>query len=379
MNRQELERFRCTLTQWIYDLYHDTDTNGYLLKEPSSLCAKKTKQLVEYTLTKSSELSAIRLNRRKTQITTQNVMKRSLYFFIETIFPVCISVLIAYIFFMSSMVSSQTVPDDTSSSSYVYPAEYENLSFIDKSQHIMRASWHQVPTLDETSNGIGSLLGYTLSSITNIFSVTLQKGIGISLPQTIFTLYYSVFTVIIGYIIYRITLPMAGICSNYRAADERRVNLQILEEEFIIEFERMVERAIYMLLQPSIMKAFQQLLFMSAKTASYDSKQQSMRIINTFSHDYSVMYMALIQPLEQQIRKMEIVEILHMSQPSANFANTMFRLIREANEDLAIQLNLLNQSLIEIPHAVRDSLISPIQSTVDVLQPIITTIVQRNI
>lgn len=373
----DLVSFNMILSGWIRDLYHDMDDNGYVSAIATSLCAQKTKQLVKHVLTKSSEISSIRMQRTKATMRSQNSFYHFFAVCFEACFPYIVFAFTVYTVFLWN--KSITPVKSLFSTPALSSIKYEELSYIEKA-YITVFSY--IPTLNTVSTNVGGLFGTLLSEITHIFDTILVYGTGISVKRMLTVFYNSLVALLFGYVFFRLSIPLTSVFERYRVTNDRRENIHVLEEEFLLEFERMVERSIYNMMQPNIMKSLEQLLYMSSKSSNIESKRQCMHIVYTFHNDYNVLYMTLLTPIEQHIRMMDLGELLHMTQPSAHFTNTLFRLIRESSDELAVQLNILNQSLIEIPNSMRESLVRPMQTSLDILlhyQPVITNLVQRNL
>lgn len=325
--------FHVAVTNWITQIHADfKNGNGYIKPNPKSICGEKFQELVEYMLTKSPELSNIRVQRRQAITTIVQKIRRTLYFIFESFLPVFISLSAMYLL-------------------YRMLTEYP----LDVSHPISSLPWLQ--TLEKVPNQIGSLVGKVISMTGSFGSGIISSASGV--PNFFNKLYATIVTSLAGYLVYRLSQPISNIVEEVRKTTEKQEHVVLLQNEFEAEYRAVLAQSLYLLFTLPILNAFDQLLHMSSKSASLQNHTHIMRVLDTYSENITNLYNTFIMQYEKGIRLMDPTDVLRISQPSTQFITLMTRLIRESNDELAQQYMLLNQSMLEAPRQMGQLLTPP--------------------
>jgi hypothetical protein len=366
----EILKFHTMITRWITSIYNDKYAT------PHSICGKKVKELNQYISSKSQELSSIRVQQIQSRYSNWQTIRRILYFLTETL---CTSVLTFTVMYMIySTVSTISVESDTVALPvYAYDI---NATFIERAKQYTYVTYASLPTINSILNQGGAIMGNMLYA-TGQFGVTLVDNAA-GTPHFIRKVYAALFSMLVGFFIYRIVQPFTSVIHRARVATTKYEQLLILQNEFVKEYENTINQSLYHLFSMNIMSVLEQLLFASSKGSSQEAKRHIMCIINIYSADYAILYHAIITPYEKQIRSMDTADILRVSQPTPLFINLMFRIIRESGDELAQQFMLLNQSMLEVPQGMRNAIITPVRNmanSIPYISPVISFInAQRN-
>jgi hypothetical protein len=323
----KINEFHAIVTEWITEIHEDfKNGNGYIKRTPKSICGEKFLELVEYMLSKSPELANIRLQRRQAITSRWQKTRRFLYFILESFLPVLISVTTMYLLYMS-----MTSPTLTSVNSITEPQSPNWLRRLDKVPH-----------------QLGGIIGKVFSVTGSFGSSVVSSATGVpNLPSKI---YASFVTLLVGYIIYRLSQPLSTIVQESRKTVEKKEHVLILEEEFEAEYKAVLSQSLHVLFVNAMLNTFDQLLHMSSRSAPQSNHTHIIRVLDTYSENMNILYYTFVTHYEKGIRLMDPMDILRVSQPSTQFITLMTRLIRESNDKLAQQYMLLNQSMLEAPN-----------------------------
>ena len=331
----KIHDFHVVVTNWITQIHADfKNGNGYIKPNPKSICGEKFQELVEYMLTKSPELSNIRVQRRQAVTTVAKKIRRTVYFILESFLPVFISLSTMYLLYkMLTSYPTQSVTQQLTAS----------------------PSW--LKTVENVPIHLGNFVGKVLSMTGSFGSSVITSATGT--PNFFNKLYASIITPLVGYLIYRLSQPISNIVQEARKTTEKQEQVFLLQDEFEAEYKAVLAQSLYLLFVLPVMNAFDQLLHMSSKSATPQNHIHIMRALDTYSENITILYHTFITQHEKAIRLMDPMDVLRISQPSAQFVTLMTRLIRESNDDLAQQYMLLNQSMLEAPRQMGQVLTLP--------------------
>jgi hypothetical protein len=370
--------FQKKIMSWIKELSMDISSSGYIGQEPKSLCAKKTKELTEFTMSKSAQISTIRMNNNLKKTSFWHFVRRVIFFFLESCFPLSVSLLAIYLIYTRYTTNTYTeveipvyLPEN-----YIHEPLYKQLYLYSY------ARMSQISTFQDLGTMIGSSIGSVINGLSGFILSTLNSTFSISIQGVFIKIYYGILSISIGVLLYLSTKPCTSLFSNSRQLIEKRETLSIIEDQFIQEMNKMIEQCIFTLLQTNISNTFEHFLTLSSKTANKENQIKLSHLIYTYQHDYEVLYILIMGHYEQHIRKMELNEILHLSKTNTHFTNLMYRLIREANDDVAEQIMILNRTLIEIPDSMRNACLKPFEqigNMIETYRPAVHQLLLQNI
>jgi hypothetical protein len=370
--------FQKKIMSWIKELSSDISSTGYIGEEPKSLCAKKTKELTEFTMSKSAQISTIRMNNNLKKTSLWHIVRRVIFFFLESCFPLSISLLAIYLIYTRYSTNTYTEVEIP-----VYlPENYYKEPLYKQLYLYTYARISQISTFQDVGTMIGSGFGSVINGVSGFILSTLNSTFNISIQGVFIKLYYGILSITIGALLYLSTKPCTTIFSNSRQLIEKRETLGIIEDQFIQEMNKMIEQCIFTLLQTNISNTFEHFLTLSSKTANKENQSKLSHLVYTYQHDYDVLYILIVGHYEQHIRKMELNEILHLSKTNTHFTNLMYRLIREANDDVAEQIMILNRTLIEIPDSMRNACLKPFEqigNMIETYKPVVQQLVLQNL
>lgn len=330
----KIHDFHVVITNWITQIHADfKNGNGYIKQNPKSICGEKFQELVEYMLTKSPELSNIRVQRRQAITSVAKKIRRTLYFILESFLPVFISLFTMYLLYKMLTDYPLHVADPLTSSPL----------------------WLQI--IEKSPIYFGNFVGKVLSMTGSFGSSVITSATGV--PNIFNKLYASIMTSLVGYLIYSLSQPISNIVQEARKTTEKQEQVFLLQDEFEAEYKAILSQSLYLLFVLPVMNAFDQLLHMSSKSATLQNHTHIMRAIDTYSENITILYHTFITQHEKAIRIMDPMDVLRISQPSAQFVTLMTRLIRESNDDLAQQYMILNQSMLEAPRQMGQVLTLP--------------------
>lgn len=291
-------------------------------------------------ITKSPELSNIRVQRRQAMTTLWQKLRRTLYFILESFLPIIISVCTMY-FLYTSLTTYTLSP---------LPSHTEQQS---------NSHWFQtaIETIEIIPSYIGSFVGKIISMTGGIGSEVISSAIGV--PHFFNKFYATILTSIAGYIMYRLSYPITHIIQETRKTTEKKEHVFLLQDEFEAEYKIVLAQSLYILFVIPVMNAFDQLLYMSSKSAPSPHHAHITRILDTYAENVTILYHTFITQHEKGIRLMDPMDVLRVSQPSTQFITLMTRLIRESTDELAQQYMLLNQSMLEAPRQMGQVLTPP--------------------
>ena len=334
----KIKDFQSVIIKWINELYiNGTSSSGYISKDDNKY-TKKIRELVKFTLSKSPEISAIRMQRSMYTRTPYKIIRSFMYFMFEHIIP------LIFVYYLINNMYFYLINQ---------PLE-EKIIVQGKPETYFEYGFSKV------SNFVGVVVGTSVHQITKIVSIILDNTFGVN--HLVSKMNSGVVSVIIGLIVWRCLIPISSIINQYKVRSEKSDYLIILQSEFMNELEDSIERSIMSIVRPVLMEQFEKLLYITNINSNDENKNAAMEIINVFSSDYNVLYVYIFVPLEEKIRGMELSEIMRSSPMSSNFIETLFQLVRHSGDDLAQHLNRLNRSLMEMPYAMRESVVSPVRN-----------------
>ena len=300
--------------QEIEKIYADISPDGYICATPQSLCGKKIKELTLHIMSKSPEISAVAFhNRRLNHILSRQTID-VMYFILDTFSPIIISAVLAYILY----TVQQT------------PTTIE----ISQTQPINNMTYKEI--LDTTVTSAGTFLGSIVWYTGLLTTTTIDTATGIT--ATIDKTTKGVISLICGFISYIVLEQLTRVWKIKRQSAEKKDSLEIIQTEFIKEYERAIERAMITLVRPPVLKLLE----------------------NNASN-----YHSALNRIDEYVRMMPIPNILHIGQASPYFHQLLFKMIRESGEDTAAHLEQFTKTLMDAPVNMRDAVIAPIQNTVD--------------
>lgn len=345
MDATKIHEFHVIVMEWITEIHNDfKNGNGYIKPNPQSICGEKFQELVEYMLTKSPELSNIRVQRRQAMTTVWQKLRRILYFILESFLPIFISACTMYMLYTTLTTYTLSPPSTPP------PSHTEQQS---------TTQWFQatIETIETIPGYIGAFVGKLISVTGGIGSEVISSVTGV--PHFINKFYATLLTSITGYIMYHLSYPITYIIQETRKATEKKENVFLLQDEFEAEYKTVLAQSLYILFVLPVMNAFDQLLYMSSKSAPSHHHAHITRILDTYSENVTILYHTFLTQHEKGIRLMDPMDILRVSQPSTQFITLMTRLIRESTDELAQQYMLLNQAMLEAPRQMGQVLTPP--------------------
>jgi hypothetical protein len=316
----DISAFHTLISQWILDIHADIRSDGYIVDNPKSLCGKKVRELRNHCMTKSAEISAIRIQTRRTHTNCMHMLRRSIYFLLENLFPLFIS---------------------TGSFGLLY--------------WFWTRRAHEETEKTYVQQG-GEFFGFILHSFVSFGSSLIDSTTGTDM----FFMKLQAFLIAsaIAVMLYVGTAPFTSIIIYARMASTKQEEIRILQNEFRIEYMNLIEQALYKHVIANLLEVFEYMLYITSPSASEDMTQRAMQIVNTYYPNYDVFYMYIISQLENAVREMNIITLIRSVNVSPQFIHVLFQLIRHSEDIYARDLMAFNQALIDSPMKAKGAIIS---------------------
>ena len=320
----DIHIFHRIISEWIMEIHADIRSDGYIVDNPSSLCGKKVRELRDHCMTKSAEISTIRIQTRRYRIQCSNILCRSLYFLLENLLPFLLSI--------GSFTAIYWILTTT------HGSHYENSTYVDQA---------------------GYTMGFVLRSIISFGSRVIDGTMGTDMFFT--KLNACVIASAVAVLLYIGTVPCTAIITHARTSSAKHREMRILQEEFYIEYTRLIEQALYKHVIINLLEVFENMLYITSDSASESAKQSAMQIANTYYPNYELFYMYILNQLETHIREMDIIDLIRSTNVSSQFIHMLFQLIRHSEDKYARDLMIFNQALIDTPRNGKGAIIKSIQ------------------
>lgn len=333
-----LHEFHTAVANWIAEIHRDVKQDGYISDTPTSLCGKKLLELREHCMTRSTEMSSIRMHARHTRTTPWHILRRTLYFLGEGFLPVLLAITTGACIYLSYQPSAQPQQQPTNSPSPLSPPWY---------------SPQQIAIIS------GELAGAVLGTLKTFGSTALDTTTGI--PNVLSKVQLLVFTLCATWLVYVATLPCTGLLARARATSEKREKVQMLQSDFAHEYKNRVEQALYILLTRPILETMEHLLSSSSQTAPQNAQERMMRITGTYSTNYELLYHSMLSQLEMRIRSMDMITLLRSVPQNAQFMTLLYQLIRESEDEFARNLMVFHQGLTDVSGQMKTALLDTLQ------------------
>ena len=337
-----LREFQTTVANWIAEIHRDTDKNGTIVANPTSLCGKKIVEMREHCIARSTEMTSIRLHARQMRTTVWHILRRILYFLGEGFLPILFALGMATGMYMYLQNNTRVSTTTTSST---------------------HAPWYS-PT--EFAKIAGELAGAVVGTFKTFGSTALDATTGITNTFSKFQIWATTLGTL--WLVYSATLPCTGLLTRARTASEKREHLAILQSEFAYEYKQRIEQALFIALLRPILETMEHFLASSSQTAPRHMQENMMEIAGTYSTNYELLYYSMLRQIEMRIRGMDTTTLLRTVPQNAQFTTLMYRLIRESEEEFARNLMVFHQGLSDISGEMKGALVDTLHNAYTTVQ-----------
>lgn len=320
----DIHIFHRIISEWIMEIHKDIRSDGYIIDTPSSLCGKKVRELRDHCMTKSAEISTIRIQTRRYRIQCGNILCRSLYFIVENLLPFILSIgsFSAIYWFLTKTEKTQ----------------YQDSTYLEQA---------------------GYSMGFILRSVVIFGSSVIDGTMGTDMFFTKINAFIIASAVAV--LLYIGTVPCTAIIAHARTSSVKRKEMCILQEEFYLEYTRLIEQALYKHIIINLLDVFENILYITSESASESAKQSAIQIANTYYPNYELFYMYILNQLETHVREMDIIALIRSANVSSQFIHILFQLIRHSEDKYAHDLMIFNQALIDTPNNGKSAIIKRIR------------------
>lgn len=324
-----------TLAQtWLQDMNKDTDINtGYLVKQPQGVYGRRVRELINHTMSQSSEVKAI-LNSRKAKphpftTYTFHICK----FLAEYVFPVMLAGSISYMYYQGS----QTEPTSPPGPVPVKPFKFRPSTSFD-------SAIYTGGFLGEFAHGIlsvpiGLILGFVERGLR-------MSEIGHYMVNSRNTFIY---TPILFVLVYFMTLFLSRFLLNLYKIWRSEQTLWAYQEVVLQETDRTLERAITGLLRPHLLDYYHAYM----NTQPENPITVHVRDLKTqFAGQEEGIRMSILDILSHKIKMVSFPDLMCQGNVSAEYLEGVHKLIRLADEDLSTTMFRLNREIANVPGSV---------------------------
>ena len=332
----DYSEFRDQVNLWFQDLFLDTDPKtGYLVKEPQGFYGSRLKQLVRYVYQQSNEVKAIQTNQRLKASSICIYLFHVVRFLSEYILPAVFAMAAAYLYYYSAENVSATSP-----LIQVIP--------INKTNNI---------TLYSIAQGAGTFIGdfarellsvpvsFATSTVDRVLHV--QEGLDFFQSHGHKLLY----TPLIALGVYFGSFLLLRFLLNLQQLISKQTTLWAAQGLFLQETQETIERAVIGSMKPFLIKSYEGLLHQTSDDQKTNPKTRALiqSIYLTYNNDLNMLREALFNKAETHIKAIPFSELLIKGQVSKQYLNSLYRLIRDSDQQLATVLFDLNQELGRTP------------------------------
>lgn len=325
----DIHIFHRIISEWIMNIHADIRSDGYIVDNPSSLCGKKVKELRDHCMTKSAEISTIRIQTRRSRTSCVYMLRRSLYFVLENLLPFIVSIGTFGIVYWLWTRSGYT--------------RQKNSSYAEHTGQIIGSILHSVMSFGS------SLIDGTTG--TDMFFTKLQA---------------LILSSAVAGVLYIGTIPFTSIITYARTTSAKQEELRMLQDEFRLEYTNLIEQALYKHVIANILEAFEHMLYITSDSASDSIKQHAIQIANMYYPNYDIFYMYILSQLETSVREMDVVTLIRSVNMTSQFINVLFQLIRHSEDGYARDLMLFNQALVDSPIHSKGAILTSVSNTLKI-------------
>jgi hypothetical protein len=316
---------------WMEDMNQDVDIQtGYLVKEPKGVFGRRVKELINHTMSQSSEVKAI-LNSRKAKphpFTTYAVYICG--FLAEYVFPVLLAGCISYLYYRSSQTEV-----DPNQPPPVKPFKYrpQDTSF--------NTAIHTGGFLGDFTHGIlsvpvGLILGF------------MDRGLRISEigKYMVNSRNTFVYTPILFVIVYFLSLFVFRFILNLYKIWRMEKTLWSYQEIVLQETERILERAITGFLRSHLLDYFHAYM----NTEPDNPITIHVRLLKSqFVGQEEGIRMSILDTLSHKMKLISFADIMCQGRVSPEYLDGVHKLIRHADESLSTTMFNLNREIVAFP------------------------------
>jgi hypothetical protein len=318
---------------WMEDMNQDSDIHtGYLVKQPQGVYGRRVKELINHTISQSSEVKAI-LSSRKAKphpftIYTFHICK----FLAEYVVPVVLAGSISYMYYKRSQAEvfeAQPPP--------MKPFKFRPSTSFDSAIH--------------TGGFLGDFAHGILSVPVGLILGFVERGLRMSEigHYMVNSRNTFIYTPILFVLVYFMTLFLSRFFLNLYKIWRAEQTLWSYQEVVLQETERTLERAITGLLRPHLLDYFHAYM----NTQPENPITIHVRNLKTqFIGQEEGIRMSILDSLSHKIKMMSFPDLMCHGNVSAEYLEGVHKLIRLADEDLSTTLFRLNREIATIPGSV---------------------------
>jgi hypothetical protein len=315
------------------DMNKDIDINtGYLVKQPQGVFGRRVKELINHTMSQSSEVKAI-LNSRKAKPHPFTIYAFYICKFLaEYVVPVILAGSISYMYYKGSQIepihAQQPPPKlfkfrpSTSFDSAIYTG-----NFLGEFAHGILS----VP--------VGLILGFV------------ERGLRISEigHYMVNSRNTFIYTPILFVLVYFMTLFLFRFLLNLYKIWRVEKTLWSYQEIVLQETEHTLERAITGLMRPHLLDYFH--AYMNTQPENPITIHVRELKIEFMGQDEGIR-MSILDSLSHKIKMISFADLMCQGNVSSEYLDGVHKLIRLADEDLSITMFRLNREITNIPGSV---------------------------
>jgi len=323
-----------TAQAWMEDMNRDTDIHtGYLVKQPQGVFGRRIRELINHTISQSSEVKAI-LNSRKAKphpftIYAFHICK----FLAEYVFPILLACSISYMYYTGSQTDPEPVPEAPPKPYKYRPQE---TSF--------KAAVHTGGWIGDFTHGILSIpIGFLLGFVERGLRISEIGHYMVNSRNTF------IYTPILFVFVYFGTLFLSRFLLNLYKIWQVEQTLWSYQEVVLQETESTLERAITGLIRPHLLDYFHAYM----NTEPENPVTVHMRELKLeFAGQDEGIRLSILDILSHKIKMMSFPDLMCQGNVSAEYLEGVHKLIRLADEDLSKTLFRLNRDIAAIPGTV---------------------------
>ena len=318
---------------WMEDMNKDTDINtGYLMKQPQGVYGRRVRELINHTMSQSSEVKAI-LNSRKAKPHPFTIYAFYICKFLaEYVFPVVLAGFISYMYYKGSQIEL----------SHGQPAPPKPFKFRPSTS--FDSAIHTGGFLGEFAHGILSVpVGFILGFVERGLRISEIGHYMVNSRNTF------IYTPILFVLVYFMTLFLFRFLLNLYRLWRMEKTLWSYQEVVLQETEQTLERAITGFMRPHLLEHFHAYM----NTQPENPITLHVRQLKTqFTGQDEGIRMSILDSLTHKVKMMSFADLMCQGHVSPEYLDGVHKLIRLADEDLSTTMFRLNREIANIPGTV---------------------------
>ena len=319
---------------WMEDMNRDTDINtGYLVKQPQGVFGRRIRELINHTMSQSSEVKAILNSRKAKPHPFATYAFHICKFLAEYVLPILLACSISYMYYTVSQPEPEPVPEAPPKPYKYRPQE---TSF--------KAAVHTGGWMGDFTHGILSIpIGFLLGFVERGLRISEIGHYMVNSRNTF------VYTPILFVFIYFATLFLSRFLLNLYKIWQAEKTLWSYQEVVLQETEWTLERAITGLLRPHLLDYFH--AYMNTEPENPVTVHVRELKLEFAGQDEGVR-MSILDILSHKIKMISFPELMCQGNVSTEYLEGVHKLIRHSDEDLSKTLFRLNREIAAVPGSV---------------------------